>query len=177
MKLIITVLAALAIVVPAGAEGEMTGTQIQAEFKKMGNTKTRILVTHDRIYKPLDMKAYLDQIVMPLTKDLIETGNDSTNLKLDDGTEIRMLPVAAGWFELKAPKRSPESNAALAYFRIQGTPGAGFVIRSLTGYPFVSASTTSKVKVSRGSVGVSFGDTFIPFDRMEFDLPKDFEIE
>jgi hypothetical protein len=159
----------------ANATEAMTGDQIQAEFKKMGNTKTRILVTHDKNYRPLDIEAYFNQIVTPLAKELLDEGNDSTNVTLRDGTTVRMLPVAAGWFELKIPGRLPEANAALAYFQIDGTPGAGFVARSSTGYVFISASKAHKVEIVEGSAGFSMQNKFISFDRLEFDLPKDFK--
>jgi hypothetical protein len=177
MKLtIITHLTALFLfnVLFAKGEDEMTGREIQDVFRKMGNSKTRILISSDKIYKPIDLKIYFEKVVTPISISLLKSGNDSNHIKLDDGTELTMLPVASGWFLLKEPKNSPDANAALAYFKFDGQSAAGFVMQTSTGYQFIGKSDSHNLVIKNGQLGVAISENFILFDRLEFDLPKDY---
>jgi hypothetical protein len=174
-SLFVTTIAGMITISPATAD--MTGNQIIDYFEKLGNTKTNIIVSRTKIYKPFNVEAYFEFIVTPLGKELAETGNDSIDVLFENGTKIRMLPVAVGWFTLKSPDFLPDSNAALAYFKINGVSGAGFIAKAENDYLFISAFKTRKITSLKGQLGVSFDDIFVPFDKIEFDLPKKFEIK
>ena len=157
-----------------GAEGGKTGKQIQAEFKKMGNRKTRILVSAQKVYKPFNLDVYLKRYVTPFARELAKTNNDGIAINQGDGTKIRMLPVAAAWFELKTD--APEADAGLAYYELGGVSGAGFVMRAKGGkYLSITRSNVLNVISRDGRMGVEMLGVFLAFDRMEFDLPPDYK--
>ena len=152
-----------------------TGEQIQDEFKKIGNRKTRILISKQGVYNPFKLDVYLKDFVTPLELDLAVDDRDGVEIIHSDGTKVGMLPVAAAWFELKAVM--PFSDAGLAYWNFGDQTGAVFVMRAAGGkYLSISKSKVLNVISIDGRLGVKLADVFLAFDRIEFDLPPDFKL-
>jgi hypothetical protein len=146
-----------------------TPEQIRDYFKKLGNTRSEIVVGKHKLYSPLNLAAYLDG-VEDLQKDL---GDSADGVEIQDkkGRTLIMIPVATMFIALKSDKNFPEANAALGYILTDNNKYIGvFTLKAGDEYiVLLKNGKTAKIEARDGALGFESQGVFMRIKSLEFD--------